>query len=59
MLNWLLDDKIRCRLSSAIDNEIMLQTLTLKLMILLLIVLQRVLNRAGACPCFCPAETKP
>jgi hypothetical protein len=45
MLERLLDDKIRWRFSNAIDNEIMLRILTLKLMILLLIVLQGVLNR--------------
>lgn len=46
MLKRLLDDKIRSRLSNAIDNEIVLRILTLNLMILLLIVLQCVLNRA-------------
>jgi transposase len=50
MFKRLLDDKIRSRLSNAIDNEIMLRILTLNLMILLLSVLPRVLNRAG--PCF-------
>jgi len=39
MLKRLLDDKIRWRLSNAIDNGIMLRVLTLNLMILLLIVL--------------------
>ncbi|MCJ7767104.1 hypothetical protein MUP79_01755, partial [Candidatus Bathyarchaeota archaeon] len=46
----LLDDKIRSRLSNAIDNEIMLRILTLNLMILLLIALQRVLNKATRPP---------
>jgi uroporphyrinogen decarboxylase len=50
MLKRLLDDKIRSRLSNAIDNEIMLRILTLNLMILLLIALQRVLNKAGYIP---------
>jgi hypothetical protein len=50
MLKRLLDDKIRSRLSNAIDNEIMLRILTLNLMILLLIALQRVLNKAYTGP---------
>jgi hypothetical protein len=50
MLKRLLDDKIRSRLSNAIDNEIMLRILTLNLMILLVIALQRVLNKAGRSP---------
>jgi hypothetical protein len=37
-------------LSNAIDNEIMLRILTLNLMILLLIALQRVLNKADLSP---------
>jgi hypothetical protein len=47
MLERLLDDKIRWRFSNAIDDEIMARLLTLKRMILLVIVLQGVLNRAG------------
>jgi hypothetical protein len=37
-------------LCNAIDNEIMLQILTLNLMILLVIALQRVLNKAFLTP---------
>jgi hypothetical protein len=37
MIKRLLDDKVRSRLSTAIDNEIMLRILTLNLMVVLLL----------------------